>query len=430
MKPTTENSPSVLCARRTFALDVVQRLRSAGFEALWAGGCVRDQLLGKQPKDYDVASTARPEQVIELFGVRRTVPVGASFGVVMVLGPGKTAGQIEVATFRSDGAYMDGRRPTGVRFCSAEEDAKRRDFTINGMFYDPVQETVIDYVGGQEDLAAGVIRAIGDAHARFTEDKLRMLRAIRFAATLRFSLEPATFAAIQSLSTQISQVSIERIAQELRKMLSDNSRDVSIQLLCSSGLLQCVLPEAEIDGEHVKRSVSILNLLKVSSFEPSLAAMLLHDDPHQTDLKGRSHVARETCRRLRLSNEETETVVWLLSSLDVIRTLTSQPPHVVRPLLADERISLLIDLSLATEAAYRRLASGAAAANEMLSADPSFKSLPRPFVTGNDLLERGIPGGPRIREVLTQLRNEQLDGLLADRTAAIQRLDELLQCDR
>ncbi|MBL8817680.1 MAG: CCA tRNA nucleotidyltransferase [Planctomyces sp.] len=429
MKPLPDNSTGLLCARRTFALDVVQRLRHAGFEALWAGGCVRDQLLGKQPKDYDVASTARPEQVINLFGVRRTVPVGASFGVVMVLGPGKAAGQIEVATFRSDGAYMDGRRPVGVRFCSAEEDAQRRDFTINGMFYDPVQETVIDYVGGQKDLAAGIIRAIGDANARFTEDKLRMLRAIRFAATLRFSLEPATFAAIQSLHTQITQVSIERIAQEVRRMLSDKSRGESIKLLQSSGLLRCVLPEAEIDSEHVTKSASVLNLLQVSSFEPSLAAILLHDDPHHADLKERSVVARDTCRRLRLSNEETETIVWLLTSLDVFRTLPSQPPHVVRPLLADERIPLLIDLSSATEASYGRLASGAAAADEMLSADPSLKSLPRPLVTGNDLLERGIPGGPRIREVLTQLRNEQLDGLLADRAAAIQRLDELLQCD-
>lgn len=158
---TTASSASSSDPRRQFAVSVVETLRNAGFEALWAGGCVRDQLLGKSPKDYDVASTATPDEVIRIFGTRRTVPVGASFGVVMVLGPTKSAGQIEVATFRSDGEYLDGRRPNSVQFCRPEEDARRRDFTINGLFFDPTRNEVIDYVGGRESLPARVVRNSG-----------------------------------------------------------------------------------------------------------------------------------------------------------------------------------------------------------------------------------------------------------------------------
>ena len=204
---------------RDFAIDVVKRLRDAGFQALWAGGCVRDYLLGLAPKDYDVATDARPEQVQALF--RWTIAVGMSFGVVQVLGPRGPSGvlKVEVATFRSDGDYSDGRHPDNVVFASAREDALRRDFTINGMFYDPVAEQVIDYIGGQEDLQARRLRAIGDPMARFREDKLRLLRAIRFATRFDLTLDPTTAAAIGSLALQIRQVSAERIADELRKLL-------------------------------------------------------------------------------------------------------------------------------------------------------------------------------------------------------------------
>src|SRR6187431_2793035 len=166
---------------REFAVEVVRRLREAGLQALWAGGCVRDQLMGQLPKDYDVATDAAPERVREIFGQRRTLAIGAAFGVITVLGP-KGAGQIDVATFRRDAAYSDGRHPDAVTFTDAEHDAQRRDFTINGVFYDPLEDRVIDYVGGQEDLTRRVIRAIGDPLARIAEDKLRMLRAVRFAA--------------------------------------------------------------------------------------------------------------------------------------------------------------------------------------------------------------------------------------------------------
>ena len=235
-----ENSTDKL--PREFAVEVVTKLRSDGFEALWAGGCVRDQLIGIEPKDYDVATNATPEQVILLFGKHKTVPVGVSFGVVMVLGPTRAHGQVEVATFRADGEYLDGRRPSAVSFCSSEEDAKRRDFTINGMFFDPVSEEVIDFVGGKQDLQAGVVRAIGDPVARFTEDKLRMLRAVRFASTYKFELDPATATAIKTLGSELVQVSAERIAQELLRMFAHRTRAVSLKQLYATGLIGVLFP--------------------------------------------------------------------------------------------------------------------------------------------------------------------------------------------
>lgn len=186
-------------AQRRFAKQVVEDLRAAGHEALWAGGCVRDGLLGIEPKDYDVATDAGPDRVREVFGRRRTIPVGAAFGVITVLGP-KPCDPIEVATFRTDGEYRDGRHPESVRFTTAEEDAQRRDFTINGLFYDPIEERVIDYVGGEADLGGRTVRAIGDASARFGEDKLRMLRAVRFATTFGFDIEAETLAAIRAMA--------------------------------------------------------------------------------------------------------------------------------------------------------------------------------------------------------------------------------------
>ena len=191
---------------RQSALEVVQRLRAAGYEAVWAGGCVRDQLLGIEPKDYDIASSATPDEVRRLFGRRHTLPIGASFGVITLLGPWK-AGQIEVATFRSEAGYSDGRHPDRIEFSTAEIDAQRRDFTINGLFYDPETDQVLDYVGGRDDLAAGIIRAIGDPDERIGEDKLRMLRAIRFAARFGFQLDEPTRTAISKRADELHMVS-------------------------------------------------------------------------------------------------------------------------------------------------------------------------------------------------------------------------------
>jgi len=227
-----------------FAVEVVRQLRAAGYQALFAGGCVRDQLLGNTPKDYDVATDATPEQVIAAFPQRKTLAIGAAFGVIAVVGP-RPAGVVEVATFRRDLAYTDGRRPDSVEFCSPEEDAARRDFTINGMFYDPIEERVLDYVGGQEDLRRGIIRAIGNPRERFTEDKLRLLRAVRFTARLEFQLDDETKKAIQELAPQLAAVSVERIADELRKMLTVPRRAGGVRLLRETNLLPVIFPEWE-----------------------------------------------------------------------------------------------------------------------------------------------------------------------------------------
>ncbi|HPZ83611.1 MAG TPA: CCA tRNA nucleotidyltransferase, partial [Thermogutta sp.] len=230
--------------QREFAVWVVRKLQERGYIAYWAGGCVRDQLLGRVPKDYDVATNATPDEVRNIFGMKRTFAVGAAFGVITVNGP-PGAGQIEVATFRTDSSYRDGRHPESVSFSSPKEDALRRDFTINGLFYDPIQDRTVDYVGGVEDIKRRIIRAIGDPYQRFTEDKLRMLRAIRFVAELEFDLDPRTYEAIRAMADQITQVSQERILMELERLLTAPARRKGVILLRESGLLRVVLPELE-----------------------------------------------------------------------------------------------------------------------------------------------------------------------------------------
>src|SRR5204862_4290763 len=219
-----------------------RRLREGGHQALWAGGCVRDQLMGQTPKDYDVATDALPDRIREVFGKRRTLPIGAAFGVITVLGP-KGAGPIDVATFRRDAGYSDGRHPDAVSFSDAEHDAQRRDFTINGLFFDPLDAPVLDYVGGQDDLKRRVVRAIGDPRARIAEDKLRMLRAVRFAARFDFALDEATLAAIKQQASELVIVSAELVAAELRLILTHPNRPRGIELLADTGLLEVILPE-------------------------------------------------------------------------------------------------------------------------------------------------------------------------------------------
>src|SRR5437762_666671 len=230
-------------SERDFAIDVVRRLQGAGYQALWAGGCVRDELLGLLPKDYDVATDATPEQVQQLF--RRTVAVGASFGVIEVLGPRQQHDylKVEVATFRSDVSYSDGRHPDAVVFASAREDALRRDFTINGMFFDPLKSELIDYVGGAADLSDRTLRAIGTPAARFQEDKLRLLRAVRIAARFGLTIEPATAAAVKVMAGALPVVSAERIAKELRQVLTHPERARGMNLMLDLGLAKSILPE-------------------------------------------------------------------------------------------------------------------------------------------------------------------------------------------
>ncbi|MFM8286942.1 MAG: CCA tRNA nucleotidyltransferase, partial [Planctomycetaceae bacterium] len=236
------SSPATAAGRREFAVSVVRRLQRAGYTAYWAGGCVRDLLRGEDPSDFDVATSATPEQVRSLFGQRHTLAVGASFGVILVRGETSDS-DVEVATFRTDGLYIDGRRPESVQFATPEQDAQRRDFTINGLFYDPLESRLYDYVGGQADLDRRLLRAIGDPVARFTEDKLRMLRAVRLSARFEFELEEQTALAVRQMASQVVVVSAERIAQELRKILLHRTRRIAIDRADWLGLLHQVLPE-------------------------------------------------------------------------------------------------------------------------------------------------------------------------------------------
>lgn len=396
---------------REFATDIVRRLRAAGFEALWAGGCVRDALLGRDPGDYDVATSARPNDVRRIFP--RTLAVGASFGVMIVLGK-KHQGHVEVATFRADGEYLDGRRPKDVVFCSAERDAQRRDFTINGMFYDPIEDKVIDYVGGQADLNARVLRAIGTAGDRFAEDKLRLLRAVRFAATLDFDLEQATAAAVRLMAPQISVVSAERITQELKKMLTSPERTRAMQLVTDTGLLRPILPE--IDHFDAKSpAAQTLARLEAPSFESALAAVLTAVDTPAA--------VREICRRLKLSNKETEATAWLLEHIDALKNATSLPSSDLKRLLVHPRSPELIALVRARDADSDETDAKFCAA--FLRDTPSDVLNPLPLLTGDQLIEAGLTPGPQFKQLLETIRDAQLNGEIttpAQALAAAKRL--------
>src|SRR5207253_3745413 len=320
---------------RDFAISVVRRLQEAGHQALWAGGCVRDERLGLTPKDYDVATDARPEEVRRLF--RRTVAVGMSFGVIEVLGPRTDAGmlKVQVATFRSDGAYSDGRHPDAVVFSSAREDALRRDFTINGMFFDPIDNQLIDYVGGQEDLQAKLLRAIGDPTARFAEDKLRLLRAVRFATRFDLALDPATEQAIRAMADQVTVVSAERIAEELRRLIVYPQRSRGVNLLYQTGLAAAVLPDllptmglpqgppSAPTGDLWDHVLAVLDHLGPTPSFPLAFAALLHDvgkprtvgrTPDRYTFYYHEHVGRRMAEeiglRLKLANAQRERNEW------------------------------------------------------------------------------------------------------------------------
>ena len=384
---------------RDFAVEVVQRLYAAGHVGLFAGGCVRDELLGLTPADYDVASSATPEQVRQLF--RRTVAVGAAFGVVEVIGPKDAAGRhlrVQVATFRSDGAYTDGRRPDAVTFSTPEEDAARRDFTINGLFSDPLTGEVRDFVGGRADLRAKVLRAIGDPGERFAEDKLRLLRAVRMTARFGLTVEPATLAAIREMASQLTVVSAERIADELRKLLAHPSRALGLALLADTGLLGVMLPETSRPGPPVR----VFELLPpAAGFPLAFAGLLDGLDPKRVT---------DVCRRLKLSNDETDRIGWLVAHRRALANAPALRPSGLYPLLAHPAAGDLVALYRADADA---VAAGVAAVEfcEQLLRDKSPAELdPPPLVTGDDVRAAGFKPGPGFKPALAAARAAQLDG--------------------
>ena len=406
--------------QRRFAEEIVRKLRAAGFETYWAGGCVRDRLMGRRPKDYDVATGATPPQIQQVFGRRRTLAIGAAFGVITVVGP-REAGQVEVTTFRQDAAYSDGRHPDHVTFSTAAEDASRRDFTINGLFYDPVEDRVIDLVGGREDLRRGVIRAIGDPAARFAEDKLRMLRAVRFSATLGFPIEPATLEAVRRMAGQITVVSPERIAAEIERMLVDRNRAAAVRLVLEAGLAPAVLPEVVGHGdEHRRRleaALEVVERLCEPGFPLALAGLLCR----LVD----GEAARAVCRRWRLSNHQTERTGWLVEHHEALRGARAMRWSALQKLLIHEGIEDLLALGEAAAATGRGDPAEVEHCRRLLQKPPEELD-PPPLLTGDDLIAHGVPTGPVYSVLLERARDAQLDGQVHDKAEALDLVNRIL----
>jgi poly(A) polymerase len=404
---------------RQFALEVVRRLRGADFEAYWAGGCVRDGLLGREPKDYDVATSATPDQIRTLFGRRRTLPLGAAFGVITILGPPQ-AGPVEVATFRQDATYSDGRHPDSVRFSSAQEDAQRRDFTVNGLFYDPVADQVIDYVGGRQDIDRRVIRAVGDPLQRFTEDKLRMLRAVRFSAAYEFSLEPKTFEAIRRMAPEINVVSPERISMEMQRILVDQNRASGMRLLRHTELAAVILPEVvandEQPGPEFERTMQVIDRFDHPEF-PLVLAALLHNRVDAAD-------AEKVCLRWRLSNRQTDRVIWLVENHLALEGIRNKPWSESQKLLVSEGIDDLLALS---EAECRVAGVETPDIDWCRSQlERSAQELnPPPLLTGTDLISHGVEPGPNYAILLQRVRDAQLDEEIGTRQEALALVDRI-----
>jgi putative nucleotidyltransferase with HDIG domain len=424
------------------AAQIVARLRAAGHQAYFVGGCVRDLLLGREPKDFDVATSALPDQVLALF--EKTFAVGAHFGVVLVC-CGEPESTTEVATFRSDGVYSDGRHPDAVRFSSSpEEDVKRRDFTINGMLLDPANNDVLDYVGGRSDLQAGLIRAIGDPGDRFSEDKLRMLRAVRFAARFTFDLEPSTAAAIRELAPAVIQVSRERVRDELTRMLTEGHAQCAFEMLDATGLLVQVLPEvAKMKGVaqppqyHPEGDVWVHTLLLLAGLPagcpPALAwSALLHDvgkpatfrvAPDRIRFDGHVEtgvrIAEQICRRLRFPNHETEQILLLIANhmrfADAPRMKESTLKRFFRLPHFDQHLALHRLDCLASHGSLELYDF----ARERFETLPEEQVRPPLLLTGKDLIEAGYHPGPQFTPMLAMAEDAQLEGAIHTREQAL-----------
>ena len=471
--------PTAMSDIKQHAVEIVRTLREAGHQAYLVGGCVRDLLLGCEPADYDVATDASPDEVMRMFP--ETYAVGAQFGVVLIPAPGRRNGAcaisaerdlredaasciatspvaregscsvsaksnlVEVATFRSDIGYSDGRHPEQVRFSKdPRQDVERRDFTINGLLLDPFKNEVLDFVGGRKDLESGIIRTIGDPDRRFAEDKLRMLRAVRFAARFEYTIEPATFVAIQKLAQQIAQVSRERVRDELTKMLTEGHARRAFLLLDETGLLREVLPEiSAMKGVeqppqfHPEGDVFVHTLLLLDKLPqpcPSTLAWgaLLHDvgkpptfrvAPDRIRFDGHVDIgvkmAEEICRRLRFSNDDTQEILALVANhmrfADVERMKESTLKKFLRMPHFEEHLELhRIDC----QSSHGDLTSYNYA-REKLASIPPETMRPKPLINGDDLIALGYAPGPRFKEILSAVEDAQLEGSLQSKEEAL-----------
>jgi tRNA nucleotidyltransferase/poly(A) polymerase len=422
------------------ARKVAQRLRDRGHIAYFAGGCVRDLVRGLIAKDYDIATDARPENVQALFP--RTYAVGAHFGVIIVL---EEDFQFEVATFRSDEAYIDGRHPTAVHFSSPEEDAKRRDFTINGMFFDPVSEKLIDLVGGQADIDAKLVRAIGEPGQRFAEDRLRMLRAVRFAAALDYQIDQRTWDALVASSSSINQISAERIRDELVRIFLSSNRVRGWDLLDTSGLMNAILPELQTmkgvlqpeqfhpEGDVFVHTRLMLSLLPQTVSVPLVLAVLFHDVAKpvtaRVDETGRirfnehdrigAEMTEAIMRRLRFSGAEIDATVEMVRQHMVFKDTPNMRVAKLKRFMARPTFDEELELHrVDCESSHRMLDNY----EFLLRKREEFANepiIPPPLVRGDDLIAFGLKPGPRFREILEAVETRQLEGRLRTRDEAL-----------
>src|SRR6058998_1246604 len=431
MKP----SPMEEAARK-----VAARLRDDSYIAYFAGGCVRDMVRGLAPKDYDIATDARPEVVQGLFP--RTYAVGAHFGVIIVL---ENDFQFEVATFRSDEAYIDGRHPTAVHFSSPKEDAQRRDFTINGIFYDPVAEEVIDFVGGRADIAAKVVRAIGDAAQRFAEDRLRMLRAVRFATVLDYKIDSQTWDALVANAASVNKISAERIREELARIFLSPNRMRGWDLLDSSGLMRAILPEIDAmkgckqpeqfhpEGDVFEHTRLMLQFLPEKVSVPLVFSVLLHDvakprtatvdETGRIRFSGNDRIGAEMTekimRRLRFSGAEIDATVEMVRQHMVFKDVPKMREAKLKRFMARPTFDEELELHrVDCEGSHRMLDNY----EFLLRKREEFANepiIPPPLVRGADLIALGLKPGPKFGEILEAAETRQLEGAFASREEAL-----------
>ena len=396
------------------AVKIIRRLQRNDFQALLAGGCVRDMLLGRRAKDYDVATDARPKDVTRLF--KHTLKVGAKFGVVIVLIEGR---QVEVATFRTETGYADGRHPGAVAFTTAAEDASRRDFTINGMFYDPLQKEVIDYVDGQADLKAKIVRTIGKPAERFAEDYLRMLRAVRFCTQLGFAIEPSTWLAICSNAKNITRISGERISIELEGILAGANRTAGASMLIKSGLAEAIF--GGFVGEQAKFAVSVLSQLRRKvGFALALACLFAGCE---------TEFAVEKCRVLKLSRSQNKHIKFLLRNRGKLLNERMSLAE-LKKILAEPYFWDLYELERAIQKAGdggRKSIAPLISLRKRIKALGDVELRPKPLLNGHDLIRLGAVPGPGLGQLAEELYIAQLEGTLKTKAQARQWAQKWLQ---
>jgi len=430
-----------MSAQKNLALTSARLLREAGHTVYLAGGAVRDQLLGQDPKDYDLATSATPTQVQELFP--KSDAVGEHFGVIIVKGHGEI---IEVATFRTDGSYKDGRRPESVEFASPEDDAQRRDFTINGLFQDPLTGEVIDHVGGRADLEAKVLRAIGDPQKRFEEDALRLMRAVRFAVVTGFEIEPKTLTAVKNCAPLLAQISPERIRDEFSKIMVAPNRGRGLDLLADSGLAKEFLPELyDLQGceqppqWHPEGDVFVHTRIALSLLEsPTLAlalSVLLHDigkpatqtwDDEAARFRFNGHdrvgaeIAEVILKRLRYSNQIVDDVTFMVSRHMNFMHVQDMRTAKLKRFMAANTFPLELELHRVdcdSSNGFRDNFDFLHLKKQEFAQAPL---IPDPLLNGRDLIAAfALPSGPEMGEILRAIQTEQLEGRLVDRDGAL-----------